>query len=147
MARVFGAQSRAASRIRTIEHLGASSMLVTDADWARYQARVLRSREEAVFRVTFQNGSQTLVYADGYLPRFRVLREAKFGNMGMMYIPEREAHIMTQAANYVDMAEILGGRTEYFVSSELGTSRLLQRFSLEFPEAVKSERLQVIWRP
>lgn len=147
MARVFAAQGRAAPRIRTIEHLGASSVMATDADWARYQTRVLRSREEAVFRVTFQNGSQSLVYADGYLPRFRVLREAKFGDMGMMYIPEREAHIMNQAGTYVKMAEMLGGRTEYFVSSELGASRLSQRFSLEFPEAVESGQLQVIWRP
>lgn len=147
LARVFAAQGRAGPRIRTIEHLGASTLPVADANWARYQTRVLRSREEAVFRVTFQNGSQRLVYADRYLPRYRILREAKFGDMGMMYIPEREAHIMNQAAIYVEMADILGGRTEYFVSSELGASRLLTRFSLEFPAAVESGQLRIIWRP
>ena len=123
-------------------------MLVTDASWARYQARVLRSREEAVFQITFQNGRQSLVFADDYLPRYRILREAKFGDMGMMYIPERETHIMNQVATYDQMSEILGGRTEYLVSSELGASRLPNCFlGLDFPERSRSQQLQVIWRP
>jgi hypothetical protein len=62
-----------------------------------------------------------------------------------MYIPAREAHIMGQVQNYLDIATITGGRVRYVVSTELGASRLTQRFGLDFPEAMASDMLTIDW--
>lgn len=137
----------ALTRARTIvnvEYLGKTSMTQTDAAWARYQIFATGSRKESVFRVTTADGKVRLVFADSYHQAQAMITEAKYGNMGQMFNPDREAHIIDQARTYLDLTT---GRVRYVVSTELGATRLNQRFSLEFPEAMASERMSVEWVP
>jgi hypothetical protein len=142
MARVF-----ALTRARTIvkaEYLGKTSMTQTEAAWARYQIFATGIWKESVFRVTSADGKVRLVFADSFHQAQAMITEAKYGNMGQMFNPDREAHIIEQARTYLDLTT---GRVRYVVSTELGTTRLMQRFSLEFPEAMASERMSVEWVP
>jgi hypothetical protein len=147
LARVFAAQGRIASRIRQVEYLGTTPLLERDAAWARYQVFGTRTRNEAIFRITYADGSQRIVLADRALPSGRQILEAKEGNMGQMFIPARETHIIGQAQNYIDITTVTGGQVRYIVSTELGASRLIQRFSREFPAEMASGQLVIDWLP
>jgi hypothetical protein len=147
LARVFAAQGRIASRVRSVEYLGTTPLLERDADWARFQVFVTRTRNEGVFRITYANGQQRIVLADRFMPGSRTILEAKYGNMGMMFDPTREAHIMRQANNNLDISNVIGGRTGYLVSDELGAVRLTQRFAREFPAEMASGQLWIDLRP
>jgi hypothetical protein len=143
--RAFAAQGRLASRIRTVEYVGTTPLLVRDAAWAKYQVGATGSAREAVFRITSVDGSQRIVLADRYLLKDKLILEAKYGDMGQMFDPLREAHIIRQARNYLDIATVTDSQVGYLVSTARGTSRLSQRFSLEFPEATQSGQLWVDW--
>jgi len=147
LARVFAVQGRSASRVRRVEYLGTTPLLERDADWARFQVFATRTRNESVFRITYANGQQRIVYADRAQPTGRAIFEAKKGNMGQMFNPTREAHIIGQANNYLDITAVTGGRVGYLVSTELGASRLAQRFGLEFPAEMASGQLWIDWVP
>jgi hypothetical protein len=82
MERVFAAQGRIASRIRTVEYLGTTPLLERDANWARFQVFATRSRNEAIFRITDANGQQRIVLADRFMPGSLTNLEAKLGDMG-----------------------------------------------------------------
>jgi hypothetical protein len=73
--------------------------------------------------------------------------EAKHGDMGMMWDPQREAHIIGQARNYLDITTVIHGRVGYLVSTERGALRLSQRFASEFPVETASGQLWVDWVP
>jgi hypothetical protein len=147
MARLFAAQGRMASRGPRVEYLGKIPLLERDAAWARYQIGVTGTHNEGVFRITYADGQVRIVQADRFMQRSRNILEAKYGDMGQMWIPEREAHIIRQANNYLDITRATGGNVRYYVSTELGASRLTQRFQLEFPGAMKSNQLTVEWKP
>ncbi|MGZ5442076.1 MAG: hypothetical protein ACXW5U_11460 [Thermoanaerobaculia bacterium] len=147
LARVFAAQGRIASRVRRVEYLGTTPLLERDADWARYQVFATRTRNEAVFRITYANGQQRIVLADRAEQAGRAIFEAKKGDMGQMFNPTREAHIIGQANNYLDITTVTGGRVGYLVGTELGASRLAQRFGREFPAQMASGQLWIDWVP
>ncbi|UZR30743.1 hypothetical protein [Methylococcus mesophilus] len=147
LARVFAAQGRIASRVRSVEYLGTTPLLERDADWARFQVFATRTRNESVFRITYANGQQRIVLADRAQPTGRAILEAKYGDMGQMWNPTREAHIIGQANNYLDIATVTGGRVGYLVSTERGAYRLTQRFGLEFPAEMASGQLWIDWVP
>jgi hypothetical protein len=65
--------------------------------------------------------------------------------MGQMFNPTREAHIIRQANNYLDIASVTGGDVGYLVSTERGAFRLTQRFSREFPAQMESGQLWIDW--
>ena len=48
---------------------------------------------------------------------------------------------MRQINNYLDITTVTGGRVRYAVSTELGASRLTQRFGWEFPAEMASGQL------
>jgi hypothetical protein len=145
LARVFAAQGRAASRVRNVEYLGTTPLFERSADWARYQIFAVRTSNEGVFQITYANGQQRIVLADRFNPGSRTILEAKYGDLGQMWNPTREAHIMGQATNYIDISRMTGGRVGYLVSTELGAMRLTQRFALEFPSEMESGQLWVDW--
>jgi hypothetical protein len=147
LARVFAAQGRIASRVRQVEYLGTTPLLERDADWARYQVFATGTRNESVFRITYANGQQRIVLADRAQPTARAILEAKEGNLGQMFNPTREAHIIGQAQNYLDITAVSGGRVGYLVSTELGATRLAQRFGREFPAEIASGQLWIDWVP
>ncbi len=147
LARLFAAQGRIASRVRQVEFLGTTPLLERDADWARFQVFATRTRNESVFRITYSNGQQRIVLADNWQQTDRLIQEAKLGNMGQMFNPTREAHVIRQARNYLDIATVTGGRVRYVVSTELGASRLGQRFGLDFPAEMGSGQLWIDWVP
>jgi hypothetical protein len=147
LARVFAAQGRIASRVRRVEYLGTTPLLERDADWARYQVFATRTSNESVFRITYANGQQRFVRADRSQPTGLLIHEAKEGNLGQMFVPKREANIIGQAQNYLDITTVTGGRVRYLVSTELGASRLSQRFGLEFPAEMASGQLWIDWVP
>ncbi|MEN4466815.1 hypothetical protein VXE65_32755 [Mycolicibacterium conceptionense] len=138
---------RAPAGIRSIEYLGTTLLLERQKDWARYQVFITRSRSEGVFRITYTNGQIRIVQTDRFAEAVQRITEAKFGDMGMMFNLEREQHIMSQARAYLDISDYLNlrGGVRYAVSTELGAQRLLQRFSLDFPEAVASRQLTIDW--
>jgi len=145
LARVFAARGRIASRIRTVEYLGTTPLMEREANWARYQVFATGTRDEGVYRITYTNGQQRTVSADRGSPFGRRILEAKEGDLGQMWKPEREAHIMSQIRNYLDITTVTGGRVGYLVSTELGASRLLDRFGREFPTQMKSGQLWIDW--
>lgn len=147
LARVFSAQARVASRVRNVEYMGTTPLIQRSADWARYQTFATRTRNEGVFRITYANGRQQIVLADRFNPGSRTILEAKYGDLGQMWNPTREAHIMGQATNYIDISRVMGGRTGYLVSTELGAERLTTRFMLDFPSEMASGQLWVDWVP
>lgn len=147
LTRVFTAQRRVRAGISRIEYLGTTPLLEQDAAWAVYQIGVTRSSRESVFRITYADGRQQVVLSDHALSQGRILLEAKYGDMGMMWIPERESHIIRQAQNYVDFTSFTGGQVRYLVSTELGAQRLAQRFNVEFPRQMASQQLIVDWAP
>jgi len=147
LARVFAAQGRIASRVRNVEYLGTTPLLQRDANWARYQVFATRTGNEGVFRITYANGQQQIVLSDRFMPGSRRILEAKYGDMGMMFNPTREAHIIGQANNYLDIAAVTGGDVGYLVSTERGAFRLTQRFSREFPAQMASGQLWIDWVP
>ena len=148
LARVFAAQGRTASRVRRVEYLGTTPLLERDADWARFQVFGTKTRNEGVFRITYANGEQKIVLADAPLrPGSLDTLEIKYGDMGQMMVPTREAHIIGQANNYLDIARVTGGRAGYLVSTQRGTYRLTQRFGWEFPAEMASGQLWVDWLP
>ena len=85
--------------------------------------------------------------ADSWQQTDRLIQEAKLGNMGQMFNPTREAHIIRQARNSLDIATVTGGRVRYAVSTELGASRLRQRFGWEFPAEMGSGQVWIDWVP
>ncbi|WP_431840005.1 hypothetical protein [Gordonia hongkongensis] len=132
-------------RLIRVENLG-ELPLFSDAAWAQYQRYATGSTNETIFRLRYSDGSTKLVFADHVATD--VILEAKFGNMGQMWNPLREAHVIDQATRYLQIAEATGMRgVHYRVSTQLGAERLLQRFSLEFPHAVESGMLSVHWFP
>lgn len=145
LARMFAAQGRIASRVRMVEYLGTTPLLERDADWARFQVFATQSRNESVFRITYANGQQRIVLADRFTPGSRTILEAKYGDMGQMWNPTREAHIIGQANNYLDITTVSGGNVGYLVSTERGASRLTQRFGREFPAQMASGQLWIDW--
>ena len=147
LARVFAAQGRIASRVRSVEYLGTTPLLERDADWARFQVFATRTRQEAIFRITYANGQQRIVLADRGVQGGRSILEAKEGNLGQMFNPTREAHIIRQANNYVDITTVTGGTAGYRVSTQLGASRLVDRFGREFPTELASGQLWIDWVP
>jgi hypothetical protein len=64
-----------------------------------------------------------------------------------MFNLKRQAHIIRQANNYLDIGRVTGGRTRYLVSTELGAYRLTQVFERKFPAAMASRQLSVDWVP
>lgn len=147
LARLFAVQGRAASRVRSVQYLGTTPLLEREADWARFQIAATGSRNEGVFRITYANGEQKIVLADRFKPRSQTILEAKYGDMGQMFNPTRETHIIGQANNYIDIATATGGRVGYLVSTERGAARLMQRFKGEFPEQMASGQLWIDWVP
>ncbi|MBK6006873.1 hypothetical protein JJB11_12300 [Ramlibacter ginsenosidimutans] len=147
LARAFAAQGRIASRIRTVEYLGVTPLVEREADWARFQVFATRTRNESVFRITYANGEQRIVLADRFTQGSRTILEAKYGDMGQMWNPTREAHIIGQANAYLEITALTDGRVGYLVSTERGASRLAQRFGREFPAQMASGQLWVDWVP
>lgn len=156
-ARVFAAQNRLASGVRQVEYLGTTPLVEANAAWARYQVFATGSREEGVFRLTYAGGRQRIVMADAAPalrtrvpyrlgPSSQTILEAKYGDLGQMWNLEREAHIMQQVNNYLDITRVTGGRVGYLVSTERGAARLAQRFGRDFPAEVESGQLWVDWR-
>jgi hypothetical protein len=148
--RAMGAGRRIPPRVRAVEYLGTTPLLEWDKDWAKYQVFATRTRNEAVFRVTLANGKVRVVSID----EARVLSggrieivDAKHGDMGMMFDPRWERKLSDQAALYLGMTGLKGGTVFYPVSTELGATRLAQRFRWEFPDAMSSGQLQVDWVP
>lgn len=116
-----------------------------DSKWARYQRWATGTRFETIFRLFIGKKSRDLL-ADGVRRGFFV--EAKLGNMGQMWNPDREAQVIEQARTYLMIDSALGTRgVRYAVSTELGAMRLRWRFNREFPAAVKSGQLSVWWVP
>jgi hypothetical protein len=76
LARMFAAQGRIASRVRSVQYLGTTPLLEFDANWARYQFAATKSRHEGVFRITYANGQQQVVLADRFIPGSRRILEA-----------------------------------------------------------------------
>jgi RHS repeat-associated protein len=127
-----------------VKYLG-QSPVVADAAWAEYQVHATGTPIEEVFSIA-RNGVVNDVLADAVTNDYLV--EAKFGNMGQMWNPIREAHVVNQAANYLEIANAFGfSGVRYAVSTELGAQRLLSRFTLDYPAAVSSGRLSVWWVP
>lgn len=147
LARTFTAQGRIGSRIRTVENLGPTPLLERDAAWARYQVFATGSRSETAFRLTTTGGHQRIVLADRFLARKNTILEAKYGDLGMMWDPQREAHIIGQARNYLDITTVTHGQVGYLVSTERGALRLSQRFAHEFPHEMTSGQLWIDWIP
>ncbi|MFN8677816.1 MAG: hypothetical protein U0Z70_15670 [Thermomicrobiales bacterium] len=147
LARLFAAQRRAASQIRRVQYLGTTPLLEREADWARYQVNATGTRNEAVFRITYANGNQKIVLADRYNRGSRSILEAKYGNMGQMWDPTRELHIVGQAHTYLGITRLLGGDVGYLVSSERGAQLLTQRFAQEFPAEIGAGQLWIDWVP
>jgi hypothetical protein len=145
LARVFAAQGRLASRVRSVEYLGTTPLLEREAEWAQFQVFATRSRNESIFRITFANGRQRIALSDGFDWGSLTNQEAKLGDMGQMFNRTRQAHIMRQADNNVIISNATGGSARYMVSTELGASRLTQRFTLDFPSEMASGQLQVDW--
>lgn len=135
------------ARIRSVEYLGTTPLIERDADWAKFQVHATRTRQEAVFRITNVNGEQTIVLADKYATRANTIVEAKYGDLGQMFKPDREKHIIGQAHNYLTIAETLGGDVGYLVSTERGAIRLTDRFGREFPDAMSAGRIWIDWVP
>ena len=124
--------------------------VTSEAAWARYQAGV-GSPWEAVFEVN-QGGQTRQILVDhlalGSRKELSSIVEAKFGNMGQMWIPEREAHILQQAHEYLALREALGFKdVRYVVSTPLGADRLTMVFAREFPQAVTDKLLTVEFQP
>ena len=147
MARLFTAQGRTATRVRTVEFLGTTPLVEREARWARYQVFATRSRQEGVYRISYTNGTQRIVLADSQLKGGVNIIEAKEGNMGMMFNPDRERHIMRQARNYIDITSTTGGTAQYRVSTALGAARLTDVFGREFPNEMASGQLLIEWAP
>ncbi len=147
LARAFAAQRRAASQVRRVQYLGTTPLLEREADWARYQVAATRTRNEGVFRITYANGEQKIVLADRFNRGSRRILEAKYGDMGQMWDPTRQVHIIGQAHNYLSITRAIGGDVGYLVSSERGAQRLTQRFALEFPAEMGSGQLWIDWVP
>jgi hypothetical protein len=153
LARVFAAQGRIASRVRTVEYLGTTPLLERDADWARFQVFATRTRQEGIFRITYTNGQQHIVRADSPLLRGRSILEAKEGDFGQLLdlgsstSATREAHIFRQAKTNIQITTVTGGDVGYLVSTELGTSRLGAWFGREFPSEIASGQLWIRWVP
>ena len=119
------AQRRAASQIRRVQYLGTTPLLEREADWARYQVNATRTRNEAVFRITYANGNQKIVLADRYNRGSRSILEAKYGNMGQMWDPTRELHIVGQAHTYLGITRLLGGDVGVDAGGAAGDAREL----------------------
>ena len=137
----------AGTPIRAVEKLGTTPLVERDAAWARYQVFGTRTRSETVFRITYADGNQRIVVADKFSQSKELITEAKYGDMGQMFRPEREAHILDQARTYLDIAnelELKGG-VRYVVSTKTGAERLRLVFQREFPEAIRSGQIWVDW--
>jgi hypothetical protein len=124
--------------------------ITSEAAWARYQAGV-GSQWEAVFEIN-QGGTTRHILVDHLALQSRKelssIVEAKFGDMGQMWIPEREAHILQQAREYLALREALGFKNvRYVVSTPLGAERLNIVFAREFPSAVQNSLLTVEFQP
>lgn len=124
--------------------------ITSEAAWARYQAGI-GSQWEAVFEIS-EGGKTRQILVDHVALNARKelssLVEAKFGNMGQMWIPEREAHILQQARDYLALREALGFKNvRYVVSTPLGADRLNMVFAREFPRAVQDNLLILEFQP
>lgn len=124
--------------------------ITSEAAWARYQAGI-GSQWEAVFEIS-EGGKTRQILVDHVALNARKelssLVEAKFGNMGQMWIPEREAHILQQARDYLALREALGFKNvRYVVSTPLGADRLNMVFAREFPRPVQDNLLIVEFQP
>lgn len=78
-----------------------------------------------------------------------MITEAECGDLGQIWKPAREAHLINQPQTYLDVAaalELRGG-VRYVVSTQRGAQRLIQRFGVEFPDAMSSRQLWVDWVP
>jgi RHS repeat-associated protein len=117
--------------------------VISDAAWARAQISLTGSRTEYVFNRISSRGKvrQILIDAiDG--PAI----EAKYGNMGQMWNPQRYEHIIRQSHDYIDISRTFGlPGVQYRVSTELGAVRLLSAFTLEHAEHLRSGFLVVRW--
>ena len=60
----------------------------------------------------------------------------------------RDRHLISQANNYLTIADYMGFRGVRYAASDAATAeRLTARFEAAFPEAVASGRLSVWWVP
>jgi RHS repeat-associated protein len=139
-----GAGSFPVQRAPRVQHVGKTPVLA-DSLWAKYQRYATGTRFEAIFRLMTGRRNRD-VLADALTNSY--IAEAKFGNMGQMWNPEKEEQIIAQARAYLEIADALGLRgVRYMVSTTLGTSRLRMRFRREFPAAVRARTLSVWWVP
>lgn len=136
-----------AQRVKNVEFLEHTPLIERNEDWARYQVQATGSRNEGVFQINYLNGDTQIVLADRYMRRPHTILEAKFGDMGQMFDPIREEHIIKQVGNYIDITNVRGGRVGYLVSTERGAMRLSQRFSSQFEAEFRSGQLWVDWVP
>jgi hypothetical protein len=143
----FAARSRL-NQIRDVEILE-KQRVIAGSDWANFQIYSTGSRYERVVRITHKNGLQRIVRLDHFDPVEESIMEAKHGNMGQMFKLDREAFIIDQAQTHLDIADFKGwqGSIRYPVSTAMGTERLIERFSSEFPGPMSTGRLRVYWEP
>ncbi|WP_172125273.1 hypothetical protein [Devosia sp. 919] len=140
----IGRALRARRAVSPYRFVGRTPM-TGEEGWAEYQRWATGTNKEAVFATTTRGNTRHILVdamTNGYLV------EAKYGNMGQMWLPQREAHILRQARNYIAIAgsgNYAGVR--YMVSTELGAQRLSMVFAREFPSAVESGLLTVWFVP
>ncbi|MEC5218405.1 hypothetical protein RCH09_003374 [Actimicrobium sp. GrIS 1.19] len=134
---------------KTYVHLG-DTPARTDQAWGRYQTEITGSSTESVIGIVDKNGNlvgtrqldTSLTGLEGKVP------EAKYGNMGQLYNPERYEHFVGQSQFLIDFARSSGRPgVEYRVSSQLGTARLYAVFTYLHPEQLRSGFLTVGWFP
>jgi hypothetical protein len=122
----------------------------TEQAWGVYQTGVTGSQTESVIGIVDKNGKlagtrlldTSLQGLTGKIP------EAKYGNMGQLYNPERYEHFVGQSQFLIDFAQSTGRPgVEYRVSSQLGTTRVLTVFTYLHPEYLRSGFLTVGWYP
>lgn len=141
---------KSATRPRTYYKYMGEELVISDAPWAKYQTEV-GSPTGSVFGLVSQSG-QTIrtIYLDSKVWPIRPQRalEAKYGNLGQWYKPERYEHDIQQSFDLIDisLSYNLPG-AEYAISTELGASRAISTFTMIHPQHLRSGFLIVRWYP
>lgn len=134
---------------KTYVHLG-DTPARADRAWGVYQTKVTGSPMESVIGIVDKDGrlvgtrqlDTSLQGLTGKVP------EAKYGNMGQLYNPDRYEHIVGQSQFLIDFTQSTERPgVQYRVSSQLGTTRLITVFTYLHPEHLRSGFLTVGWFP
>jgi RHS repeat-associated protein len=123
------------------QYLG-DTPVMSEAAWAQYQMWVTGSKVESMINLVNQTGqAERTIYLDSSLRRLNggPILEAKYGDLGQLWNPDRYNHIIRQSYDLIDIAKALKlPGVEYRVSTKLGKERLISTLTWEHPQELES---------